>query len=234
MSHETVRISLRSPCSSSSGQVRSGECDQLERRLRTRILRRAERLARERQQPDPVGHLLPDERHGHDEVLVRAQARECGQRRVCRQGLAQRRARIARQQERGAAGGHVEPDVLARAECGQLREELGLRARPACSTAHPSRRAAARARPRRAGRARRRRSRARCRSARSGAAARTRRAGRRSRSGRARPARRGGARAGRRARGRTAALRARCGTASARAARRRARTRRSSCGCEKS
>ena len=218
VSHETVRISLRSPCSSSSGQVALGQREQLERRRGALVGRLAERLAREREQADAVGHLLPDQRHRHDEVLVRAQARARGQRQVGRERLA-RAARTARRRAgaRRCGAATSRRRVVARAGRLELREELGLR---------PDRRvvrrvgavdAAARARPRRAACARRASSRATCRSGRSGGAARRPRAGRRSRSARARPARRDGARAGARGRARTAAPRGRCGRGSGRA-----------------
>ena len=128
VSHETVRISLRSPCSSSRGQVRSASASNSSTALRARVGRLAQRLARECDQADAVGHLLPDQRHRHHEVLVGAEARARRQRQVGREGLAERRAWLAGEEPRRVARCHVTAAGVARAGRGELREELGLRA----------------------------------------------------------------------------------------------------------
>ncbi len=127
VSHETVRISLRSPCSSSYGHVRSASAISSWAASQRASRAGAERLAREREQADAVGHLLPHERNGHDEVLVGAQVREGGKGRGGSERLAQPGAWLAGQQALGVALGDVAALRLARCERAELEEELGLR-----------------------------------------------------------------------------------------------------------
>ena len=227
VSQETVRISRRSPCSSSYGHVRSASAISSSAASQRSSVGRVERLAGEREQADAVGHLLPHERHRHHEVLVCPQARDAT--------AAARRRRAARpaashgspaSRRSAAPPRRIAALLLARAQGAELEEELGLRAdrrvvRRVGAVEHllgrglgeqrayvegvPERRVEADVRV---------------------AAARSSRADRRSRSGRARPARRGCARAARRGRAPAAARRGPCGRASARLARRPARRRR--------
>ncbi len=130
------------------------ERQELERGGVASARRLAQRLAGEREQADAVAHLLPDQRHGHEQVLVRAQARVRGER-PARERRAEPRARVAREQRRRAARRDVAAAVLVAPRPRRAGGRAWTACRSACSTGRPSRRAAARGRPRRSARARR-------------------------------------------------------------------------------
>ena len=128
VSQETVRISRRSPCSSSYGHVRPASAISSSAASQRSSSAGPSAWRASASRPMRSRHLLPHERHRHHQVLVRPQARTRRQRHLGAERLAQPRAGLSRQQAPCGALRRSAALPLARAQGAELEEELGLRA----------------------------------------------------------------------------------------------------------